>query len=1220
MPLLSYMDTASPRQILRRKGYVFGRNIHGFVVISIKVGPFGVKFRKVVLVEVVFLLLMKVRYFPFLAISLSLPAICHSTEKAEVAAKVTFVDDVLPILENRCTNCHNPDESKGGLDLSTYAATLTGGSGGEVVIPEDDIGSRLFSLTAHLEEPVMPPRGTKATEKELQVLSAWINGGILETSSSTARKSDKPKIDFDAITSGGKPDGMPAMPEHLLLEPAMLTERPNSIPALAHSPWAPILAVAGQKQVLLYHSEDFDLLGVLPYPEGFPQDLSFSPNGAYLSCGGGRAGKSGNVVAWDVKTGERIIEVGKEYDCVLGADVSPDLKRAIMGGPGRNIKIWDTVAGEQIASIKKHTDWMLSAAYSPDGVIFATGGRGGDLYTWESATGYEFFTLKGHTKGVTGLSWRPDGNILASCSEDGQIILWEMNEGSQVKKWNAHPGGALSVAFAPNGNLVSVGRDKTLKVWQGDGKVVKSIEASSDVVLSVAISHDNSRAFSGDIFGNVEVWDVDSGQKLASIVPNPPTIEVQLAHAERRVSEIKVQLPKLKADSEAASKELATARAELVQVDKKTDHAKEVLESKQQTFAELEKDIKVLTAQVTEKQATFSAKSTIVTKTTAALGQANAKLKPGQDKVEALKAAVIASTASLKAAADSLQAAKVEASKSALPTDQKQKHDQLETLFAQADNLSKEAKANFDAKTRIPIQLTAKLSEAKKAAAISAEQLEKRQTSLASAEIQLTDAKNSRQEAATAVKSGSKDGKPAPDVLIKSYNMAIELEKQARAAAETVRKAVATADATHQESEANRKRIEIALASAKATQKQAQASYEAAQTKRSMADTAFKPFRDASARAQIGQRNLAAKTAAHKTANNAHEDIKGQLNAAEKAIAEITVTINQHKTALIKAQEEAKAATESLGAKSGELETANKQLAAQQETIKEAEVVVANATEAKETLQAKVADLTKREADTDKLIEVAQVELESFLFLVKKWEAAAINLTTHEQSEELEGMTAELVELKEEEAEAQAEVVQATQSRLAAEKTLAEAERTILVGNQQLREKSTTVLEHALELVSSRAMTELKEVVAAETASITASVNGADDIKAGQDSVDDVADRIEAVAAETLAYKTLHELNAEVETLKDRLGELKGFLQTSYTKADETKSAINAAAKLASETPQVIAARTKSEKEAAEEFAKAEAERTQQERQLNEQQKLVGDLRAKYLAALPERN
>lgn len=1162
---------------------------------------------------------MKAKYLLFPVFSLALHTIAHSAGEMESGDKITFVDDVLPILENRCTNCHNPDESKGGLDLSTYTGTLTGGSGGEVVIPEDDIGSRLFSLTAHLEEPVMPPRGTKATEKELKILSEWINGGILETSKSTARKSDKPKVDFDAITSGGKPEGPPAMPEHLLLEPAVLTERPNSIPALAHSPWAPILAVAGQKQVLLYHSGDFDLLGVLPYPEGFPQDLSFSPNGAYLSCGGGRAGKSGNVVAWDVKTGERIIEVGKEYDCVLGADVSPDLKLAVMGGPGRNIKIWDTVAGEQITSIKKHTDWMLSAAFSPDGVIFATGGRGGDLYTWESATGYEFFTLKGHTKGVTGLSWRPDGNVLASCSEDGQIILWEMNEGSQVKKWNAHPGGTLSVAFAPNGNLVSVGRDKTLKVWQGDGKEIKSIEASSDVVLSVAISHDSSRAFSGDIFGNVDAWDIESGGKLASIVPNPPTIVDQLAYSEQRVSEIIEKMPTLKTDIEIASEQLAAARDELDEIDKNTDLAKEALKTNQLNFTALEQQIKALTPQLAEKQETANARNAIVANTTESLGQANGKLKPSRAKAETLRAAISERNAALTAAAAALQAAKTEVEDSALPADQKQKHDQLATLLLQADRFSKDTKTDFDAKTRIYPQMAAKLSEAKRVAAVSAEQLEKHQTALASAEIQLTDASNARQKAAAAIKNSSEDGTPIPDQLIKNQKAADELVEQARATAETSRKAVATADATRQKNEADRKHIESQLAGAKAVQDQARKAHEAAQTKRTMAEAAFKPFRDASARAQTARLELATKSAAHGSANKAYQNIKGQSDAADKAVADIVAMISQREAILTQAQEEAKGATESLSAKRAELDSVNKQLATQQDTIKKAEATVANATEAKNEAQAKVADFTKKKADSEKSLAVAQAQLESYLFLAKKWEAAAINLSAHEQSEELEDMTMELDQLKEEETEALAEVAEATQFRVAAEQTLEDAKRTIVVGNQQLEEKSTTVLAHALELVSSRAVTELKEVVAAETASMASTTGESADITAGKESVDAAVERIEAVAAETLAYKTLDELDSEVETLRVRLSELEDFLQTSYIKADKTKSAVNAAAKLASETPQVIAERSKSEQEAAKGLAKAEADRTHQEQQLTEQQELIGELRAEYLAALPER-
>src|SRR5690606_7348825 len=155
----------------------------------------------------------------------------------------------------------------------------------------------------------------------------------------------------------------------------------------------------------------------------------------------------------------------------------------IMGGPGRNIKLWDTVAGEQLASIKKPTDWLLAAADSPDGVIYATGDRNGGLYVWEAATGYEVYTLNGHTMAVTDLDWRMDGNVLASCSEDGKVMLWEMNGGTMIKQWDAHPGGVQGVDFAPNGNIATVGRDKTAKIWKGDGTAIRTINASDDIVL-----------------------------------------------------------------------------------------------------------------------------------------------------------------------------------------------------------------------------------------------------------------------------------------------------------------------------------------------------------------------------------------------------------------------------------------------------------------------------------------------------------------------------------------------------------------------------------------------------------------------------------------------------------------------------------------------------------------------------------------------------------------
>ena len=65
----------------------------------------------------------------------------------------------------------------------------------------------------------------------------------------------------------------------LSLEPLVRTTRANALTALASSPWAPLVAVGGQKQVLLYHSDTLELLGVLPFPEGVPHVLKFSRNG-----------------------------------------------------------------------------------------------------------------------------------------------------------------------------------------------------------------------------------------------------------------------------------------------------------------------------------------------------------------------------------------------------------------------------------------------------------------------------------------------------------------------------------------------------------------------------------------------------------------------------------------------------------------------------------------------------------------------------------------------------------------------------------------------------------------------------------------------------------------------------------------------------------------------------------------------------------------------------
>jgi len=452
------------------------------------------------------------------------PAAAFAADAA--APKITYQDHVLPIFRNACLNCHNPDKKKGGLDISSYSAAMAGSDSQKVIVPGDPDGSVLFRCVMHMDEPKMPQKADKLPAKDLDLIKQWIAGGALENSGSKAGAIKK--VDLGVVTAIGRPTGPPPMPKGLSTEPLVRTKRPGPLNALAASPWAPVAAIGGQKQILLYHTQTLELLGVLPFPEGLPECLAFSRNGQLLLCGGGQGAKLGKVAVWDVTSGKRITEVGDEFDVVLSADISPDQKEIALGGPSKMLRVFATADGQKLHNVKKHTDWITAVAYSPDGKWLATGDRSGNLYVWEGKTVREYYTLSGHKGGITSLAYRDDSKLLASASEDGTIRLWNMDGGTSAKNWNAHGGGVLSVAFTHDGRITSCGRDKVTKTWKPDGAAEKSFDAFPDIALHTAFNDDGSRVIAGDWSGAIRVYNAADGKKVGDLTPNPKPLPADL--------------------------------------------------------------------------------------------------------------------------------------------------------------------------------------------------------------------------------------------------------------------------------------------------------------------------------------------------------------------------------------------------------------------------------------------------------------------------------------------------------------------------------------------------------------------------------------------------------------------------------------------------------------------------------------------------------------------
>jgi mono/diheme cytochrome c family protein len=99
-----------------------------------------------------------------------------ATQPAAAGGTVSFANDILPIFESRCINCHGGQRTQEGLELKTHASLMAGSNNGPVVTPGDAANSLLVELVVTQK---MPKRGPKLTPPQLELITKWVNQGAL---------------------------------------------------------------------------------------------------------------------------------------------------------------------------------------------------------------------------------------------------------------------------------------------------------------------------------------------------------------------------------------------------------------------------------------------------------------------------------------------------------------------------------------------------------------------------------------------------------------------------------------------------------------------------------------------------------------------------------------------------------------------------------------------------------------------------------------------------------------------------------------------------------------------------------------------------------------------------------------------------------------------------------------------------------------------------------
>jgi len=99
------------------------------------------------------------------------------------ADHATFKDEIQPILEKHCLECHVPGQEgyeKSGLDIRTYESLMKGTEYGPIIVPGDAFSSNMMVLIEGRANAMlkMPHGGRKdLTKWEKLMLRRWINRG-----------------------------------------------------------------------------------------------------------------------------------------------------------------------------------------------------------------------------------------------------------------------------------------------------------------------------------------------------------------------------------------------------------------------------------------------------------------------------------------------------------------------------------------------------------------------------------------------------------------------------------------------------------------------------------------------------------------------------------------------------------------------------------------------------------------------------------------------------------------------------------------------------------------------------------------------------------------------------------------------------------------------------------------------------------------------------------
>ncbi|MBA3872105.1 MAG: WD40 repeat domain-containing protein, partial [Anaerolineae bacterium] len=212
----------------------------------------------------------------------------------------------------------------------------------------------------------------------------------------------------------------------------------------------------------------------------------------------------GDIILWDLATGEEIHRFKGHQAQVAALSISPDGLNFLSGAIDGTMFLWNIETGQIIRRFEGNPQWVATVAFSPDGRTALSGGHGGNLLMWDVQTGKNIQNLVGHTGIVGDVKFLQDGNRALSGGQS-DALLWDLSKGSVIGHF---PGGKV---ISPDEHLIFGDFGAYPVLWDvATSTIIREYGIADRRAYFNAFTPDSRSVLLGFSDGGLELWRLDA--------------------------------------------------------------------------------------------------------------------------------------------------------------------------------------------------------------------------------------------------------------------------------------------------------------------------------------------------------------------------------------------------------------------------------------------------------------------------------------------------------------------------------------------------------------------------------------------------------------------------------------------------------------------------------------------------------------------------------------